>query len=168
MTSSAAYSKVGPRGARRPPKSEWLWLRESAAWLASCLLLVCIVVILSVYQNKPRPTLHWGITLNALIAIIIKLGLAFLIVPLSAAVGQWKWMRVRTSRSLEEFSAISDAAQSPWASIMLLVRFRGGCVFLSRRFNASIWSWRPLPSSECGTIHLYDCVFLKSCKLIQI
>lgn len=121
----AGYSTVGARGGA-PSKGERWWLRELAAWTGSALLLMCIVIVLSVYDTKPRPILHGGITLNALIAVIIKVGLLLLVVPLAAAVGQWKWARVETARSLGEFAAISDAAQNPWASLKLLLRFRGG------------------------------------------
>lgn len=125
MAAEPAYSKVYQRRQRDGIKPT-SWLREFAAWLSSLLLLVCIVIILAVYQNKPRPDLSGGITLNALIAVIIKVGLMLLVVPLAAAVGQWKWLRVREARTLTEFAAISDAAQNPWACITLLVRFRGG------------------------------------------
>ena len=121
----AEYSTIGSLGGV-PSRGERWWLREIGAWTGSALLLMCIVIVLSVYDGKPRPTLHGGITFNALIAVIIKVGLLLLMVPLAAAVGQWKWTRVETARSLKEFVAISDAAQKPWASLELLLRLRGG------------------------------------------
>ena len=130
------YSQVGKHGASRSKSKEW-WLQELGAWFGSALLLMCVVVLLYVYDDKPRPTLKGGITLNALIAVITRLGLALLVVPLSAAVGQWKWVRVRTDRSLAEFAGISDAAHSPWGSIRLLFRLRGGYVYPPCLVNSS-------------------------------
>ena len=125
MDSSIGYSKVGDASAPRPRRERW-WLSELLAWLASALTLIAIAIILGAYNEKPKPTLRGGITLNALIAVLLKIGTSCMIVPLSAALGQWKWNRVGEERSLGEFSLISDAGQSPWASIKLILRFKGG------------------------------------------
>ncbi|KAL8832188.1 MAG: hypothetical protein Q9191_000404 [Dirinaria sp. TL-2023a] len=128
MASSIEYSNVNDRTATRRKRERW-WFAELLAWLTSALMLAAIAIILRAYDGKPKPTLRGGITLNALVAVLVKIGTSFMIVPLSAALGQWKWNRVGgVERSLGEFSAISDATQSPWASIKLLFRFHGGAV----------------------------------------
>ena len=48
-----------------------------------------------------------------------------MIASLSAALGQWKWNRVG-EEIIIEFSIISDASQSHWASIKLILRIKGG------------------------------------------
>ena len=125
MATSVGYSKVGRPHALRI-KSERLWLRELFAWLVSALLLAAIAIILGVENGKAKRTIQWGITLNALVAILLKIWTSSLTVPLSASLGQCKWNRVGAEMSLQEFASISDASQGTWASIKLVLRFRGG------------------------------------------
>lgn len=127
MASSTEYSKVDDPPASRPKRERW-WFAELLAWLLSALMLAAIAIILGAYNGKPKPTLRGGITLNALISVLLKIATTCMIVPLSAALGQWKWNRVGVEGSLGEFSLISDAIQSPWASIKLLFRFQAGAV----------------------------------------
>lgn len=100
--------------------SDWWWW-ELASWLLSFCCFSAIVGLLLYYDGKRQPTsVVKGITLNALIAIFAAIAKASMILPVSEAIGQLKWIWFRRERKLYDFITFDNATRGPWGSFMLL------------------------------------------------
>ncbi|KAH7349095.1 hypothetical protein BKA66DRAFT_293491, partial [Pyrenochaeta sp. MPI-SDFR-AT-0127] len=65
-----------------------------------------------------------GITLNAYIAVLAAVSKAALILPVSEAIGQLKWIWFQQDAALWDFQLYDSASRGPWGSFMLLLRTR--------------------------------------------
>ncbi|KAH7081715.1 hypothetical protein BKA63DRAFT_216226 [Paraphoma chrysanthemicola] len=102
--------------------TDWWWW-ELGSWLVSFACVATIVGLLVFYDGKKQPDhVIGGITLNAIIAIFAAVAKAALILPVSEAIGQLKWIWFRSERRLFDFFAFDNASRGPWGSAMLLVR----------------------------------------------
>lgn len=77
------------------------WLVEIVSWILSALCMVGIIVVLCIYQQRPLPKWPLGITLNAYISLLAKIGSAAILFPVSGALGQlkWNWFQAKDERS---------------------------------------------------------------------
>jgi hypothetical protein len=73
------------------------WLIEIISWTFSALSMVGIIIVLYHYQRRPLPRWPLGLTLNAYISILAKVSGAALLLPVSEALGQLKWIWFRVS-----------------------------------------------------------------------
>ncbi|KAF2201659.1 hypothetical protein GQ43DRAFT_486696 [Delitschia confertaspora ATCC 74209] len=104
--------------------TDWWWW-ELFSWLVSFAAVVAIIAILIAYNGKPPPgKIMFGITLNAYISIFSAVGKAALILPVSEAIGQLKWIWFRRESKLWDFFTFDSASRGPWGSLMLLGRTR--------------------------------------------
>ena len=116
----------------------WEWLCE----LLAIVSLGAMVFILWFYHDKPQAEWQQAyFTLNGLIAFLATLVKTGLIVPVSAAIGQRKWLRfmpskgsARRARRLGDFEVFDDASRGSIGSMKLVF---------------SLDAWYDHPGSRC-------------------
>lgn len=80
-------------------------------------------MVLIVLNDKELPTLPFGITLNAFISVLVRVASAALLIPVTEALGQLKWIWFKErSRRLHDFELFDEATRGPWGSMILLFR----------------------------------------------
>jgi hypothetical protein len=67
-----------------------------------------------------RSSYSLRILFSGSIAVFAAISKAALILPVSEAVGQLKWIWFRKERTLSDFYAFDNASRGPWGSAMLL------------------------------------------------
>ncbi|KAF2438951.1 hypothetical protein P171DRAFT_328896, partial [Karstenula rhodostoma CBS 690.94] len=97
------------------------WLIEIISWTFSALSMVGIIIVLYHYQHRPLPRWPLGLTLNAYISVLAKVSGAALLLPVSEALGQlkWIWFRVNGDKSTQskkmwDFELFDNASRGPW------------------------------------------------------
>ncbi|KAH9861755.1 hypothetical protein J1614_011508 [Plenodomus biglobosus] len=106
--------------------TDWWWW-ELASLFVSFACLGAIVGVLSVYDRQTQPDyLLSGITLNAYVAVFAAISKAALILPVSEAIGQlkWIWFHQRDAAALWDFQLFDAASRGPWGSLMLLFKLK--------------------------------------------
>jgi hypothetical protein len=105
--------------------TDWWWW-ELGSWLVSFACVMTIVGLLFYYDGKKQPShVVQGITLNAFIAVFAAIAKAALILPVSEAIGQLKWIWFREERKLVDFYTFDNASRGPWGSTLLLCKTKG-------------------------------------------
>lgn len=102
------------------------WLFEFFFWTFALACFLAIVGVLFAFDGQLVPAWHWGITLNALVSLLASLATFALMVPVTACLGQLKWLWFRGTRRLTDFELIESAGRGPSGSIRLLLSGRGG------------------------------------------
>ncbi|KUJ09624.1 uncharacterized protein LY89DRAFT_657053, partial [Mollisia scopiformis] len=118
--------KVAP--AKRKGTKNWFsrysadwWLMEFLSCLVSLLATAAIVIILKIYDGKPLSKGPHSITLNSLLAIFITIAQIGLVIPLSEALGQLKWVWFKENeRSLVDFETFDEASRGPIGGMKFL------------------------------------------------
>lgn len=114
---------------------DW-WFMELLSFLVSLLSIIAIIIILRVYDNKPSSEWPQSISLNSLLAIFITLAQAGLILPVSEAISQLKWVWFKEDeRPLIDFETFDQASRSPLGGIKLLQTLRFQYVGCVRRWG---------------------------------
>jgi hypothetical protein len=102
--------------------TDWWWW-ELFSWLLSFLCVSAIVGVLILYSGKKQPDfIIPGITINAFISVFAAVAKAALILPVSEAIGQLKWVWFQNDASLWDIYLFDGASRGPWGSLMLLLR----------------------------------------------
>ena len=84
-----------------------------------------IVGVLWFYDGKKQPEyLLTGITLNAYVSVFAAVSKAALILPVSEAIRQLKWVRFQNEAPLWDLQLYDAASRGPWGAFMLLIRTR--------------------------------------------
>lgn len=102
------------------------WLIEITSWVLSAICMGTIIGVLIFLDDRPEP--HWGlgITVNDFVSVVSRVASAALLIPVSEALGQLKWLWFRgESRKMWDFEIFDNASRGPWGSLMLLVRTKG-------------------------------------------
>ncbi|KAF2730106.1 hypothetical protein EJ04DRAFT_545961 [Polyplosphaeria fusca] len=100
--------------------TDWWWW-EIFSFLVSFCSVAAIVGVLWFYDGKPQPKfIVPGITLNAYVSVFSAIAKAALILPVSEAIGQLKWMWFEKEAKLWDFFTFDSASRGPWGSLMLL------------------------------------------------
>jgi hypothetical protein len=100
--------------------TDWWWW-ELASWLVSFSCVTAIFGMLLYYDGKQQPShVLKGVTLNAFIAVFSGVAKAAMILPVSEAIGQLKWIWVQQEKRLFDILAFDNASRGPWGSLMLL------------------------------------------------
>jgi hypothetical protein len=68
------------------------WLFEVLCGILSLACLVAIAAVLHAFDNRPVPTLHYGITLNTIVSLLASVATFSLVVPVTAGLSQLKWL----------------------------------------------------------------------------
>lgn len=134
VTSSVTERSTGSTGWQPPITSKpnsgshwWPW-----EWLCELLAIVSLgtmVFVLWFYHGKPQADWQQSyFTLNGLIAFLATLIKTGLIVPVSAAIGQRKWLRfvpgkgrARKARRLGDFEIFDEASRGSLGSMKLML-----------------------------------------------
>jgi hypothetical protein len=104
--------------------TDWWWW-ELGSCLVSFLCIAAIFGVLLFYSGKRQPEhVIAGLTLNTYVAVFAALSKAALILPVSEAIGQLKWIWFRRGAALQDFHLFDAASRGPWGSMMLLIRTR--------------------------------------------
>lgn len=101
--------------------TDWWWW-ELVSWLVSFSCVMAIVGILLYYDGKRQPShVIKGITLNATISSFSAIAKVAMILPVSEAIGQLKWLWFKKENKLSDFLAFDNASRGPWGSLLLLI-----------------------------------------------
>ncbi|KAF2676205.1 hypothetical protein K458DRAFT_424947 [Lentithecium fluviatile CBS 122367] len=102
------------------------WLLEIVSWTLSAASMGAIIGVLLFLNNKPTPSWPFGLTLNAYISVFSKVSSAALLLPISEALGQLKWLWFQgSSKKMWDFEIFDNASRGPWGAFLLLVRTKG-------------------------------------------
>lgn len=104
------------------------WKVEILSWIGALCCFVAAVVVLRVLNHRPLPDLQFGITPNAILSLLATFTEALLLVPVSSAIGQVKWLQVSRKRPMLDLRVIDEGSRGAWGSLLLLLRQKGGCV----------------------------------------
>ncbi|OJJ78426.1 DUF3176 domain-containing protein [Aspergillus glaucus CBS 516.65] len=97
------------------------WYGETFLLTFSFFSFLAIVVVLAVYDEKPSPSLKWGLKLNTIISILATACKSSLIFVVSEAMGQLKWIWFWTGkRKLKSLQTIDEASRGPLGSVSVL------------------------------------------------
>jgi hypothetical protein len=87
--------------------------------------LLCIVIVLKIFDGHPQPSIRWGITLNAVVALLTTIMKAGLLTLLTECTSQLKWIAFSTNpRPLKDFDIYDSASRGGFGSVGLLWRLR--------------------------------------------
>jgi hypothetical protein len=102
------------------------WGLEFLALMGSLCSLGVMVILLSQFDGSP--TFHWyGLSLNVIVSILSTASKAWLLLAVSATVGQWKWiMFSQRKHNLRDFEIVDDASRGPLGCMKVLLRRKGG------------------------------------------
>lgn len=107
-------------------RKHW-WLMELLSFLLSLLASVAIIIILHAYDNQPLSKLPHSIMLNSLLALFTTVAEVGLILPISEALSQSKWIWFKEDgRPLSEFEIFDQASRGPIGGIKLLSTLKFG------------------------------------------
>jgi len=134
--------------------SDW-WIPEVLAWIVAVLCLVAICIILKAYDDQPLPSWHYGITLNAIVALLSTVSKMLLVIPVAEGLSQikWLWYKKRPNadgENLMDFQDIDKASRSAFGSLPLLWKARywyGSCSRCTLELTLSTGLWLPLVRS---------------------
>lgn len=114
------------------PILRW-WLPEIFASIFSVACLVCIVIILRVYDHRGLDQVNFpsGLTLNGVVALIATINRVALLVPVGSTLSQEAWLwyspvvqhEVRRT-CLGDLELSDDASRGAWGSLKFLLRGR--------------------------------------------
>ncbi|CAG5185822.1 uncharacterized protein ALTATR162_LOCUS11412 [Alternaria atra] len=104
--------------------TDWWWW-ELLSWTVSFACVAAIIGVLWYYDGKRQPEyLVTGITLNAYVSVFAAVSKAALILPVSEAIGQLKWVWFQEEAALWDFQSYDAASRGPWGAAMLLIKTR--------------------------------------------
>ncbi|PSN64329.1 hypothetical protein BS50DRAFT_498919 [Corynespora cassiicola Philippines] len=100
--------------------TDWWWW-ELLSWIVSFSAVAAIIGVLLYYDGKKQPDhVLPGITLNAYVAIFAAIAKAAMILPISEAIGQLKWLWFNRGSRIWDFQTFDSASRGPWGSLILL------------------------------------------------
>ena len=104
--------------------TDWWWW-EILSWIISFVCVAAILGVLWYYDGRRQPEhLVTGITLNTYVAVFAAVSKAALIMPVSEAISQLKWIWFQEEAALWDFQLFDAASRGPWGATMLLIRTR--------------------------------------------
>ncbi|CAI7628860.1 unnamed protein product [Penicillium bialowiezense] len=89
---------------------------------------IIFIVVLQVYDQKPRPPLHYGITLNAIVSILATASKSALLFVVGECIGQLKWVwfyKGSERRQLSDMQLFDSASRGPMGSLVMTFQHRG-------------------------------------------
>ena len=104
------------------------WKLEVLSWIGSLCFFIAIIVVLRVWNGRALPDLQFGIRPNAVIGLLATFGQALLIMPVSSALGQMKWLQALHERPIANFETFDKASRGPLGSAFLIAGRKSGYV----------------------------------------
>lgn len=102
------------------------WTKEFLSWLLALAFFGALVGVLAAFNARSVPHWKYGITLGAIASLFATLTSWCLMLPLTAALGQLKWMWFERERPISDFETLEKAGQGPQGSLVLLCKGKGG------------------------------------------
>ncbi|KAJ9485191.1 hypothetical protein VN97_g8163 [Penicillium thymicola] len=97
------------------------WLLEILAAIFSIACFIAICAILLAYNNKTRPDLWYGLSLNAIISVLATGCKSSLLFMIGEALSQIKWVWFRgASKPLLDMQTFDSASRGPLGSMMMI------------------------------------------------
>ncbi|KAH8812616.1 hypothetical protein F5884DRAFT_843803 [Xylogone sp. PMI_703] len=125
---SNSSDKTMPRKRSLLPWKPIPWMHEVICWICGLCFFIAAVIVLRVLDHRPLPDLRFGITPNAIVGLLATFAQAFLLVPVSSAIGQIKWLQAYPKKPMDNFRIIDESSRGPWGSFLLLVHQKGGLI----------------------------------------
>ncbi|KAL3460016.1 hypothetical protein BJX64DRAFT_278766 [Aspergillus heterothallicus] len=117
-------SKTTPQGWKTLALNTWFW--ETLAMLFSLLCFVAIFCILMVFEDKARPDMPRGFTLNAIVSILATASKSSLIYVIGECIGQLKWIWFKRKRDeLSQMQLFDSAGRGPLGSLLVIMQHKG-------------------------------------------
>jgi hypothetical protein len=115
-------------------RAENSWYLETLALAGSLISLLVMVALL--FRFDGSPTFHWyGLSLNTIVSISSTASKAWLLLAVSEAISQWKWIMFSQMRHrLRDFEVVDSASRGPLGCFEVLARRTGGSVHVSAQF----------------------------------
>ncbi|PYI04662.1 hypothetical protein BO78DRAFT_462472 [Aspergillus sclerotiicarbonarius CBS 121057] len=130
------YRNIGDPGepSTRPLSTMLLQPRAAGFWgagwaweIVSCVIavaaLVAIIVVLYNYDGQPIPDWPYGITLNALISLLVTVMKAAMVFPITEGLSQLKWSWFNRGNRLSDLSLLDAASRGAVSATLVLFRF---------------------------------------------
>ena len=110
---------------------DW-WLFESLSGLFSVFCLTAIVVVLSLYKDRPLHDWQYPISVNTFVSVFATLAKSSILTPVAACISQLQWDYVaQRPHSLRDLQIFDDASRGPIGAIALILRLRQGAIIAS-------------------------------------
>lgn len=93
-----------------------LWMWEILSILFSILCMAGIIATLLVYHRRPAPTLPLGLTLNALMSLLVTISKSAMLVSVASCISQLKWQGFRRPQKLTHFDVLDEVSRGPWGA----------------------------------------------------
>ncbi|PLB44450.1 hypothetical protein P170DRAFT_513631 [Aspergillus steynii IBT 23096] len=106
---------------KNPFDSGGSWVWEIASETVSIVCLALLIVFLVWVDGSSYTKWQYHISPNSIVSIMATIARAALLVPVSACIGQLKWVHSSTSRELYRLQTLDEASRGPWGSLGLLV-----------------------------------------------
>ncbi|RAH47416.1 DUF3176 domain-containing protein [Aspergillus brunneoviolaceus CBS 621.78] len=106
---------VGPWGAG--------WVFEIVSCVIAVGALVAIIVVLHTYDGKPMPDWPYGITLNALVSLLVTVMKAAMVYPITEGLSQLKWSWFNRQNKLNDLAVLDAASRGAVNAVFVLFRF---------------------------------------------
>ena len=102
---------------------DWTW--ETVCVIVRVLSFSALAIVFKCFNGKPLQDWTFYLSLNTVASILGTLGKSSLLLAVSAAIGQGKWLWFQTrQRPLIEFDTFDEASRGPLGSLKLLWRTR--------------------------------------------
>jgi hypothetical protein len=103
----------------------WLWEFASALFNTCCFISICAVLF--AYDGQLRPTWKLGLSLNAVISILATGCRSSLILVVSEAISQLKWLWVKDGepKQLLGMQVFDNASRGPLGALTMLFNYSG-------------------------------------------
>lgn len=99
----------------------WSW--EILSWLFSFVIVLVIIFILRIYDQRPLTDWSGSITINTTVALLTTVAKLGFVAANSAALGQLRWNWYSKPHLLSDLKGFDDASRgSPWGSVQLLLK----------------------------------------------
>ena len=128
ITKDSRYTRVTSLWSRL--ETDW-WIKEISAMLISILSLVCIVLILRIYDGRPLHDWPFSITINSLVSIFSTIMGMTVLVPLEQCMSQAKWHWFQEYHPLADMDMYDRGSRGPWGALRMLWDVRWKCVVCS-------------------------------------
>lgn len=112
-------NSLPPRPEKPAEESGW-WVVEIISCVVSILSLAAILVTVGLMDGQPLSNWPMKITLNSFVSFMSTVSKATLILPVSEAISQLKWLWFRSAGSLEDIQKFDEASRGTWGSLKLL------------------------------------------------
>lgn len=97
------------------------WSLEILSLITALLVLLAIVLLLSIRQEKPLPDWPSVLQVNSLVAIFSAAFKVALLYPIAEGISELKWIWYATPQPTSDFDRFDAASRGPFGSMKLLI-----------------------------------------------